>query len=426
MYLSGAEGDEETSLIYDLSFAYPQAIKLADLLRTAFPPIEATDIANATVACDLQLTFTWGDSKPLPHNPVRLNIHIRVRLAKHTILSLNISPSSRDNTYSVSLVKEGTASELKSLAFEQLKIYNPVHFLPEIFFVKQPSKADRLWDISPQLAQFFNQLFQRIKADLTQNIYYLSSFRKPPQLTYPNVRGSRFLDPYGSDFPQVFWQYKEAKVLFKYVGFPYPDLNRPDEMHLEGAVSWILREVLGLEQPVSVQPVTADMLKVQVETLGPKPQPLTLADVGLGYNQLLPIIIQGLLTPPGGLVIFEQPEIHLHPHAQAKLVPFFVGLAKAGRQVLVETHSSHIIDSLCLEIAKDREYGLEERTSILFIRAAEIEYRSARIETVQLNRLGEILNWPPYFLPDTLVIQGELLRESIKKEKYDAQQQEQR
>jgi predicted ATPase len=177
--------------------------------------------------------------------------------------------------------------------------------------------------------------------------------------------------------------------------------------------------VLGLQQTVSVDQVAKDILEIRVRTLGPKSLPVTLADVGLGYNQILPVIVQGLLTPPGGLAIFEQPEIHLHPNVQARLIVFFVGLIRSGRHILVETHSSHMIDSLCLEIAKNRK-ELEEQVNVLFVHPPDKEHRSARIESVKINRYGEVLNWPSGFMPDTLALRRELLQESIAKHEEDA------
>jgi len=266
------------------------------------------------------------------------------------------------------------------------------------------------------ISKFLRQLFKSIQSDLAEKIYYLSSFREPPRRFYGYSYASDSLDPQGKNFPQVLWQYQNEPVYFVDL-----DHEEPCKIPLIDAVTLILNEILDLEQSIRVQSVgeRQDILQIMVERLGESTTKDTLADVGLGYNQILPVIIQGLLTPPGGLVIFEQPEIHLHPDVQAKLVRYFVRLAKSGRRVLVETHSSHMIDSLCLAIARDREYGLEEKSSVLFVHAPNEADRNAWIKPVEINRYGEIINWPPNFMPDTLSLQRELLRESIAKQKYD-------
>jgi predicted ATPase len=168
---------------------------------------------------------------------------------------------------------------------------------------------------------------------------------------------------------------------------------------------------------VTVEQAAQDILEIKVQTLGPRSFPITLTDVGLGYNQILPVVIQGLLTPPGGLVIFEQPEIHLHPDVQAKLITFFVGLAKAGRRVLVETHSSHLIEHLCLAIAHDQseEDWLVNHTGVLFVHPPDKQRASAHIEPIEITPYGEILNWPPHFLSDTANLDEEIIRAGFAK-----------
>ena len=65
--------------------------------------------------------------------------------------------------------------------------------------------------------------------------------------------------------------------------------------------------------------------------------------VGFGVGQLLPIVVQSLLTRDG-LVLVEQPEVHLHPRLQAEVGDLFVETAGSGRaQLLVETHSEHLV-----------------------------------------------------------------------------------
>jgi predicted ATPase len=68
-----------------------------------------------------------------------------------------------------------------------------------------------------------------------------------------------------------------------------------------------------------------------------------LADVGFGVSQVLPVLVQGLLMRRGGIYLVQQPELHLHPDAQAGLADFFIYLASQGIYTVVETHSEHIL-----------------------------------------------------------------------------------
>lgn len=68
-----------------------------------------------------------------------------------------------------------------------------------------------------------------------------------------------------------------------------------------------------------------------------------LRDVGFGISQILPVIIQSLLAEPGSTVIIEQPELHLHPHAQAELADMFIEANKRGVRFIIETHSENLL-----------------------------------------------------------------------------------
>lgn len=396
----------------NITFTDRHDVELLDTLKVALPGVSHVTPGKG-LTCHLKLVFAWGTFGYLKRRTARVdNLQIALSIDAQPLLSLDISPGDPIGSYKLDLLEEGTIPELQNLAFEQLKVDSFDHFLPESFIVVQPEKADSLRDVSPRLAQFLRQLFKRIQSDLSEKVYYLSSFREPPGPSYSGSSTTNRLDPRGDNFPQVLWQYRDKPVYFAYPDLPYPKENRRYEMPLYDAVAWILREVLGLAQPVTVQPVgkREDLLEVKVDTLGKNSISVTLADVGLGYNQILPVVVQGLLTPPGGLVIFEQPEIHLHPDVQAKLVRFFVGLAKSGRRVLVETHSSHMIEHLCLEIARDNTNWLAHNAQTLFIHAPDTVHKSAHIETIEITPYGEILNWPPSFLPDVTALDEAIIR----------------
>ncbi|MEL4340844.1 DUF3696 domain-containing protein [Shewanella xiamenensis] len=69
-------------------------------------------------------------------------------------------------------------------------------------------------------------------------------------------------------------------------------------------------------------------------------------NVGFGVSYVLPIIISAALIKPGGILIIENPEVHLHPRAQSNLMMILCELSKTGVQVIIETHSDHIINGV--------------------------------------------------------------------------------
>lgn len=69
-------------------------------------------------------------------------------------------------------------------------------------------------------------------------------------------------------------------------------------------------------------------------------------NIGYGVSFVLPIIVSGLLAKKGDILIIENPELHLHPKAQSELSLFLSVVANAGVQVLIETHSDHIVNGV--------------------------------------------------------------------------------
>lgn len=71
-----------------------------------------------------------------------------------------------------------------------------------------------------------------------------------------------------------------------------------------------------------------------------------LCQMGFGLSQILPIVVQGFLLHAGDTLIVEDPDVHMHPRIQALLVDFFIDLLKHGRNIVIETHSDHIVTRL--------------------------------------------------------------------------------
>ncbi|MCH7963064.1 MAG: AAA family ATPase [Bacteroidetes bacterium] len=110
--------------------------------------------------------------------------------------------------------------------------------------------------------------------------------------------------------------------------------------------------------------------------------------VGFGISQLLPIVVQGLIMKEDGILIVEQPEIHLHPKIQSLLYDFLYSLTLDGKKVIVETHSSHFITRMRRRIAEDESNEMDDRISLTFI-------EDNIFRTLEIDDYGTILNYYP-------------------------------
>jgi hypothetical protein len=121
-----------------------------------------------------------------------------------------------------------------------------------------------------------------------------------------------------------------------------------------------------------------------------------LTDVGFGVSQVLPVVTLLQYVPRGSTVILEQPEIHLHPLAQANLADVIINAAiHRGVQVIVESHSEHLLLRLQRRIAEE-QIGSGD-VALYF---CDITGRGSVLERLQLDLLGKIENWPMNFMGD--------------------------
>lgn len=85
-------------------------------------------------------------------------------------------------------------------------------------------------------------------------------------------------------------------------------------------------------------------------------EPMSAVNVGYGVSYVLPIVIAVLSSSPGSLILIENPEAHIHPRAQAELMKLLMKAAKAGIQIIIETHSDHIVNGALVAIVNNPEY----------------------------------------------------------------------
>jgi predicted ATPase len=122
-------------------------------------------------------------------------------------------------------------------------------------------------------------------------------------------------------------------------------------------------------------------------------------NTGFGVSYALPIIVAGLLTEPGDLLLVENPEAHLHPAGQSKLGRFLARVAGSGVQVVVETHSDHVLNGARLAVADDR--SLKAKDMIIYY------FGQNEIAPLSLNDRGGVSSWPAGFFDQ---IEGDLGR----------------
>jgi predicted ATPase len=118
--------------------------------------------------------------------------------------------------------------------------------------------------------------------------------------------------------------------------------------------------------------------------------------VGFGITYALPILVAVLSSQPGALVLIENPEAHLHPKGQSQMVKLLTRAAHCGVQIVLETHSDHILNGTRVAV-HDGELAPEDVQIHFFQRQKDGQ---AQVLSPRIDRNGRIDAWPDGFFDE--------------------------
>lgn len=179
---------------------------------------------------------------------------------------------------------------------------------------------------------------------------------------------------------------------------------------LEEYVAWWLQE-LGLIHSFSVEAISADsnLYRVRVQKTADSASVL-ITDVGFGVSQILPVLVLCYYVPEGSTILLEQPEIHLHPSVQAGLADVFIdAIQKRGVQIILESHSEHLLTRLQRRIAEEE---LDPDAAALYFCDREA---TSQLRPLQIDLYGNITNWPKDFFGDELGERAAMMKAALKR-----------
>lgn len=128
-----------------------------------------------------------------------------------------------------------------------------------------------------------------------------------------------------------------------------------------------------------------------------------LSDVGFGCSQIIPVLIAGFNVAEGGTFIVQEPEIHLHPKAQAELGTFLKTLYKREVQLIVETHSEHLLLRLQSHVAKGEIKAKDVNVFYIDPEGGSKNKRRKEIIKIDIGEDGYFKEkWPRGFFPERL------------------------
>lgn len=215
---------------------------------------------------------------------------------------------------------------------------------------------------------------EALSRELTGKVEATSAIRTKPQRTY--TPGTEKIDGEGSHVP-----FEIAKL--------YRSRNKDEWKRLKASID-AFGEYSEMFKEISVKAFgksVSDPFQIQFSSDGPK---MNLVDLGYGTSQILPILYNLTVSGRRNRHLIQQPEVHLHPKAQAALGDFFVNTFIDKRlNFILETHSDFIVDRIRNSIFKN--IIKKEDVSILFFERSRLENK---ITPIRLDDFGEPVDPP--------------------------------
>ncbi len=233
-----------------------------------------------------------------------------------------------------------------------------------------------------------------------QNIHYVSADRLGPQEFYTKNNLGDFIHvgKQGELVADVLSYAQREQLTVN------PDIARSINRDIRSQTS----EWLGfiLDNPnFSIQLDDNDKYRSSI-AFNMKGKSYTPPNVGFGYSYTLPIILSGLIAKKDEILIIENPEAHLHPRAQSRLAQFLAKVASLGVQVIIESHSEHILNGIRIaSISPEINISNEDISIFYFHEKGDELFTKLPIEPD-----GSIKNWVDGFFDQQEIDLSELFK----------------
>ncbi len=167
-------------------------------------------------------------------------------------------------------------------------------------------------------------------------------------------------------------------------------INSLQDNDVRARVSVWLKKIVSLDD-IKIMKIEPSLYAITVRN---RDIEFNIADLGNGIAYLLPMLVACAICR--SVIIIEEPELHLHPRAQAELVDILVDLVRSGKQVIIETHSEHIIARLCRLIAESKLSN-----SLVKIYYAYLDNNlETRLKELKVSSAGVLLEMPDFYEHD--------------------------
>lgn len=380
-YLDSKKGffKKEISIRYDKDYKTSQARLKRILLKSHVPPFG-------------EIEFSLDRMKTRDHFTLNINRSsfekIKGKYIDYRIESKTINSDDIDKIRNLdySLIKKSFRIDKTNrldLEYKRINIYSEI-----------------IDSLSLEIFHLFNEHHTEMLKKIESNIYYLGPIRSSPLRSYKRTSHNRSIGTNGVHSASVLANLHAGR-------------SRVEKIKLNTFNAWV--DILFPGTKVNIESYD-ELVKLKFKKNNSNNlKGESIPDVGFGFSQILPFLIQAAVLEDGNILIIEQPELHLHPSAQFSLAKVISSMAQKGIKLIIETHSEHILRGLQLEVSKYRLNNKEgmshEEFNIIYVGKSD----SNKISKVELNEFGEIISdWPSGFFDAAYTATMQILKNKTK------------
>lgn len=249
-----------------------------------------------------------------------------------------------------------------------------------------------------------SRLVESVLRGLDRDFFYLGPLRRSPARSYSRTAHLLSVGPSGEHTPSVLANLKSRAGKER-------SKVRPQSKRLDQLTNWVANIFPGCRIDAKT---VEELVKLEIERDGGERE--VISDVGFGFSQVLPILVQAAVMPEETTLLIEQPELHLHPRAQTKLAEVIAEASNNGRRFLIETHSEHFVRGLQLAVSNKaaKKAAMHSRLGPNDVRFIYVPKFPQKPLEIALDEWGEFTSaWPTGFFDEGYVSALKLLQNKM-------------
>lgn len=370
------------------------------------------------------------ESQPLPSQGILKLSTYKIKVNNSVISSWKVNLVNYDKnngvaTYKIRIPKteylngsrrssDKNLERFKKTVVGEVDLYG---LLPANVLIKQKGMTKRN-PLRLSLPTHIQSALSDLNIDLT-GISYLGPLRTPAERYYITAsEGNPYNDISGKFLPYILSELVNEPANVPDVTHCIPGKRKSISEPLTLALNRWLRYLRSgdfpnegeIQDEIEASTMKGILVELAIKSMGGD-NSYALADSGFGYSQILPIIVRGLVLSPGYTLVIEQPELHLNPSLQVRLAEFFASMVRAGKQVFIETHSEHIVNTIRVLVAEKAFGDISSKCEIFFLDNVD---GKPIIHTLSVKPDGTVPEWPYNFFGEAANLTGRLLRAQSK------------